>query len=105
MSQLRRALLSFRRGRPFLGPLTKLFRSALELPLTYMRFKNLNASAPAPVPRRNQFWFRAPLVVLIPAVLLVAFVAIRHWHPRSAFEVSAPVSLLQTDWQAALDAS
>jgi hypothetical protein len=64
-------------------------------------------SAPAPVqpPYRNQFWFRAPLLLLVPAVLLVVFFTFRHSRSRDAATVSAPVSSLESNWQAAMDVS
>ena len=65
----------------------------------------MNAPAPAPKVYRNQFWLRAPLVLLVPAVLLVAFFAVRHARSRANVGASAPVSSLQTNWQAALDVS
>jgi len=103
MSRLRLALRSFWRGRPSLGSLTKLFRSALQLPFKYPRFAKLNAPAPAPTPYRNQFWFRAPLVLLVPAVLLVTF--FHHARSRATAVAPAPVSSLQTNWQAAMNVS
>src|SRR5262249_28926491 len=84
-------------------PSPKLFRSAIQLPFKFARISNLNAPAPAQTPYRNQFWLRAPLLLLVPAVLLVTFFAVRHRGSR----VSAVVSLtsLQTNWQAAMDVS
>jgi hypothetical protein len=65
----------------------------------------LNAPAPAPKPYRNQFWFRAPLLLLVPAVLLVTFLKLHHSRPSDDFAPTAPVSSLQTNWQAAMDLS
>lgn len=65
----------------------------------------MNAPAPAPKPYRNQFWFRAPLLLLVPAVLLVTFFALRHKRASDNLTASAPVSSLQTNWQAAIDVS
>jgi hypothetical protein len=104
MSQLRLALGSFW-GRSSIGSLTKPFRSALGLPFKYLRFSNLNAPAPAPTPYRNQFWFRAPLLLLVPAVLLVTFFAVRHARSRATQSATGPVSSLETNWQAAMNLS
>src|ERR1043166_5606099 len=105
MSRMRLSFGFLWRGRPFLCLLSKLFRSALRLPSQYLRFTNLNAPAPAPTPYRNRFWFRAPLLLLVPAVLLVPFLALRHSHSRQAEVASAPGSLLETNWQSAIDVS
>ena len=64
----------------------------------------MNAPAPAS-PYRNEFWFRAPLLLLVPAVLLVTFFAVRHARSRASAVASAPVSSLETSWQAAMDVS
>jgi hypothetical protein len=84
--------------------LPQLFRSALRLPFNYLRLTNLNAPAPVPAPYRNRFWFRVPLVLLVPAVLLVTFFALRHPLSREA-EASAPDSSLQTNWQPTINVS
>lgn len=65
----------------------------------------MNAPAPAPKPYTNQFWLRAPLLLLVPAVLLVTFFALRHERPSDTVAVSAPAPLLQTNWQTAFDPS
>ena len=65
----------------------------------------MSAAAPAPVPQRNQFWFRAPLALLVPAVLLVTFFAIRHSRSQAGAALRAPVPSLQTKWQTAFDLS
>lgn len=62
------------------------------------------SAAPAPIPSRNQFWFRAPLVLLVPAVLLITFLAIRHSRSSDSLAVSALESG-QSNWQAAMDFS
>ena len=64
----------------------------------------MNAPAPVTQPYRNRFWFRAPLLLLVPAVLLVTFFAFRHAH-RAAAAPNAPISSLQTNWQSAFDLS
>ena len=64
----------------------------------------MNAPAPVAQPYRNRFWFRALLLLLVPAVLLVTFFALRRSH-RAAAVPNAPVSSLQTNWQAAFDLS
>ena len=63
-------------------------------------------SAPAPVtqPYRNRFWFRAPLLLLVPAVLLITLFTLRHLQ-RAAAVTNVPVSSLQTNWQSAFDLS
>src|SRR5262249_37557918 len=83
-------------------PSSQLFRSARQLPFAFPRFSNLSA-APAPIPSRNQFWFRAPLIFLVPAVLLLTFFAIRHSRPDESLALS-PASH-ETNWQAAMDFS
>ena len=65
----------------------------------------MNAPAPGPSPYRNRFWFRAPLVLLVPAVLLATFFALRYSHSREADVASAPDSSLQTNWQPAMNVS
>src|SRR5689334_24572460 len=102
MSRVRLAFGFFWRRRPFLGPLSKLFRSALGLPSKHLRFTNLNAPAPVPTPYRNRFWFRAPLLLLVPAVLLVPFFALRHSLSREADVAGVSDSSLQTNWQSAI---
>jgi hypothetical protein len=64
----------------------------------------LNAPAPVTQPYRNRFWFRAPLLLLVPAVLWVTFLALRHSH-RAAAVPNAPISSLQSNWQTAFDLS
>jgi hypothetical protein len=64
----------------------------------------LNAPAPAPKPYRNQFWFRAPLLLLVPWVLLVTVFAVRHSHRQAPSALSVSVSL-QTNCQTAFDLS
>src|SRR5215471_21238228 len=103
MSRLRRAVRLVLGGRPPLRSLYKLLRSALRLPFTFPRFPKLNA--PAPKPYRNQFWFRAPLLLLVPGVLVVTVLAVRHVHSRREAAALPPISSLQTNWQAALDGS
>src|SRR5215475_9406103 len=105
MSRMRLGFGSIWRGRPSLGPFRTLLRSALRLPSKYMRFTNLNAPAPAPMPYRNRFWFRAPLLLLVPAVLLVTFFSIRHALSREAEVPSRTYGSLQTNWQSAIDIS
>ena len=65
----------------------------------------MNAPAPAAKPYKNQFWFRAPLLLLVPTVLLVPFFAVRYLHRQAPLSLSAPVSSLQTNWQTAFDLS
>jgi len=65
----------------------------------------LNAPAPAQPPYRNQFWFRAPLLLLVPAVLLVTFFTVRHPRSRATASAVGPLSSLQTNWQAAMNLS
>jgi hypothetical protein len=65
----------------------------------------LNPQAPVAQPYRNCFWFRAPLLLLVPAVLLVTFFAVRHSRRQRATPLSAPVLSLQTNWQTAFDLS
>ena len=62
------------------------------------------SAAPAPIPSRNQFWFRAPLLLLVPTVLIVTLVAIRHSRPDDSIAVSVPAPP-ETSWQAAMDFS
>src|SRR5215467_7961435 len=101
MSRLRRAVRLVLGGRPPFRSLYKLLRSELRLPFNYPRFPKLNA--PALTPYRNQFWFRAPLLLLVPGVLVVTVFAIRHAHSRHEAAALPPDSSLQTNWQAALD--
>src|SRR5262245_31942841 len=105
MSRMRLAGGSFWRGRPSFDTLLQFFRSALRLPSNYLRFANLSAPAPVPAPYRNRFWFRSPLLLLVPAVLLVTFFALRHSLPRQADVASEPASSLQTNWQSAVNDS
>jgi len=65
----------------------------------------LNAPAPAPMPYRNRFWFRAPLLLLVPAVLLVTFLALRHSFWRETEISSGRYASLQDNWQSAIDVS
>lgn len=55
------------------------------------------------MPYRNRFWFRAPLLLLVPAVLLVTFLALRHSLSSKAEIASGPYAPLQTNWQSAID--
>jgi len=104
MSRMRLAIRSFwRRKTLSFGALSKLFRSAFQLPFKSLRFTNLNAPAPATTPYRNKFWYRAPLLLLVPAVLLVTFFVLRHSNSRETDVASAPGSSLQTNWQSAID--
>jgi len=64
----------------------------------------LNAPAPVTQPYRNRFWFRAPLLLLVPAVLLVTLFKVRHSHRATAVP-NAAISSLQTNWQTAFDLS
>jgi hypothetical protein len=64
----------------------------------------LNAPAPVTQPYRNRFWFRAALLLLVPAVLIVTPFALRRSH-RAEPVPNAPVSSLQTNWQSAFDLS
>jgi hypothetical protein len=57
------------------------------------------------MPYRNRFWFRAPLLLLVPAVLLVTFFALRHSLPRKTEISDGPYSSLQNNWQSAFDVS
>jgi hypothetical protein len=57
------------------------------------------------MPYRNRFWFRAPLLLLVPAVLLVTFLALRHSLARETEISSGPYAPLQTNWQSAIDVS
>jgi len=54
---------------------------------------------------RNRFWFRAPLLLLVPAVLLVTFLAVHHALSREAEVPSGAYGSLETNWQSAIDAS
>src|SRR5215475_953958 len=105
MSRMRLALGSLWCGRRFLGPFRNLLGSALRLPPKYVRFTNLNAPAPAPMPYRNRFWFRAPLLLLVPFVLLVTFLALRHSLSRETEIASGPYASLRDNWQSAIDVS
>ena len=66
---------------------------------------NAPAPGPAPAPLPRQVWLRSALILLVPAVLLVTSLAIRHVRSRAAADAPAQVSSLQTNWQSALDLS
>src|ERR1700751_5591377 len=104
MSFMRLVFRSFLRGGRSLGPVSKFFRSALQLPPALLRFKNLKAPAPVTQPYRNRFWFRAPLLLLVPAVVLVTLFALRHSHRREA-GATLPIAPLEANWQAVFDLS
>jgi len=64
----------------------------------------LNAPAPVTQPYRNRFWFRAPLLLFVPAVLLVTLFALRHSHRAEAVS-NGSIASLETNWQTAFDRS
>jgi hypothetical protein len=64
----------------------------------------LNAPAPVTQPYRNRFWFRAPLLLFVPAVLLVTLFALRHLHRAEAVP-NGSIASLGTNWQTVFDLS
>ena len=104
MSPKRVAFLFFRRGRHSLPTLLGPFRSALQLPFYWVRYRTLPAAHPARSIRRSPNWLRIALALLVPSVLLVTAFAIATSHLRhSAAHASAQP--LSANWQAAIDVS
>lgn len=104
MSLKRLGFLVFRRGRQSLPTPLGPFRSALQLPFQWLRYRTLSATHPALPTRRSLRWLRAALIFLVPSVLLVTLIAIGGGsHPASPLH--APANSLHTNWQAALDVS
>jgi hypothetical protein len=85
-------------------PYLQVLPFGITIAFTLSRSKNLNAPAPVTQPYRNRFWFRAPLLLLFPAVLLVTLFALRHSHRAEAVR-NGPIASLQTNWQTVFDLS
>jgi|SRR5579859_4092547 len=104
MSPKRLAFLIFRRGRPLLLTLSEIFRSALQLPFHWLRYRSLKAALPALSPRRSHHWFRGALIFLVPLVLLVTLVVIGS-HRQSPPPIQGSLDSLSNNWQTSIDVS
>jgi hypothetical protein len=104
MSPKRPRFLIFWRGRHSLPTLPGPFRSALQLPFLWVRYRALKAAHPAISSRRSHHWLRAALIFLVPSVLLVTLLVIAK-HRQSAAQPQSHVNSLSANWQTAIDVS